>query len=373
VAGADLPRVSLGPGAPIDVPVERSQPMCEGDRVSARKARQAADAVSFLSQPAAYAEAPPTVSVVETHMSWVFLTGRDVYKLKKAIRHDGIDFTTADRRRHNCEEEVRLNRRLAPHVYLGVITLTREAGGGLAIGGRGEPVDWLVHMRQLPDHRHLDAILRAGRARDEEARIRQAARHLARFFVSAPPEPVPAETHRRRLVDGVKGDLRVLSEERYGLSRDKVATLARAALGFLHDCAAVFDARVAAGRIVEGHGDLRPEHIWLDPEPAVLDCVEFDRTLRIVDPADELAFLMLECERLGAPEVGDWFLDEYAGASGDRPPARLLHFYRVYRALRRATIAARHLDDPSVLEPERFLDRAARYLELAEPVRCQPA
>ncbi|MDH4065134.1 MAG: hypothetical protein OEW19_12095, partial [Acidobacteriota bacterium] len=133
---------------------------------------------------------------------------------------------------------------------------------------------------------------------------------------------------------------------------------------------AVFDARVAAGHIVEGHGDLRPEHIWLDPEPAVLDCVEFDRPLRLMDPADELAFLALECERLGAPEVGGWFLDTYVEATGDAPPVSLLKFYRVYRSLRRATIAARHLDDPAVKDAGRFLERARRYLELAAPVTC---
>lgn len=328
------------------------------------------DAVLFLSQPAAYPEAPSGVSVIETHMSWVFLADADVYKLKKAIRHDEIDFSTPAKRRQNCLEEVRLNRWLAPGVYLGVVALTRDRAGRLAIGGAGEAVDWLVHMRRLPDDRHLDAVIGAGRVREDEAKIREAARRLARFFAAAPVVGLSAAAHRRMLEDGVEADQRALSEPRYGLPQDKVASLVRAQTAFLHDCSVVFDARAVAGRIVEGHGDLRPEHIWLDPEPVILDRVEFDPTLRTMDPADELAFLALECERLGARPVGDWFLEEYTAVTGDAPPVALLGFYRVYRAMRRATIAARHLDDPSVKNPERFLQRARRYLGLVQPVAC---
>jgi len=347
--------------------------MCEGDGVPVPAQRDAADAVSFLSRPAAYPESPTAVQVIETHMSWVFLADADVYKLKKAIRHDEIDFSTANLRRHNCQEEVRLNRRLAPRVYLGVVALTRDAGGAFAIGGDGPAVDWLVHMQRLPDNRHLDAVIGAGGARAEEPRIRAAARHLAQFFATATPEPISARAQRGVLERGVKADREMLSDPRYGLPRTRVDALACAQLAFLHDCASLFEARVSAGRIVEGHGDLRPEHIWLDPEPAILDCVEFDRTLRTMDPADELAFLALECERLGAPEVGDWFIEAYIEATGDTPPMALRRFYRVYRALRRATIAARHLDDPSVSDPERFLERARHYVNLAEPVTCPTA
>jgi aminoglycoside phosphotransferase family enzyme len=148
----------------------------------------------------------------------------------------------------------------------------------------------------------------------------------------------------------------------------KVKALADAELDVLARCAAGFDRRVEQGRIVEGHGDLRPEHLWLETSPSIIDCVEFDRSLRVVDPADELAFLSLECERLGSPEVGRWFLDTYVDITGDHPPGWLLAFYRVYRALRRATLAARHLDDLAVADPGRFRDRARHYIAVAEPL-----
>jgi aminoglycoside phosphotransferase family enzyme len=148
-----------------------------------------------------------------------------------------------------------------------------------------------------------------------------------------------------------------------------VEELARAAQGCLERHAALFERRVAERRLVEGHGDLRPEHVCLAPEPVIIDCLEFSRELRLLDPADELAFLALECERLGAPAVGSWFLAAYTEVTGDAPPPLLLRFHRTYRALRRAKLAVWHLEDPAVREPARWTARARRYLELAPLLR----
>ncbi len=131
-------------------------------------------------------------------MSWVFLTEEHAYKLKKPIHYNGIDFTTVARRRHNCEEEVRLNRRLAPAVYLGVLPLTCEPNGELALNGGGGVVDWLVQMRRLPAEHMLDVVLAESRVAVEEAAIRAAAGHLARFYVNAPAEPVSCPSLARR-------------------------------------------------------------------------------------------------------------------------------------------------------------------------------
>ena len=127
------------------------------------------------------------------------------------------------------------------------------------------------------------------------------------------------------------------------------------------------DIGVREGRIVEGHGDLRPEHIYLSAEPAVVDCLEFCRELRELDPLDDLAFLALECELLGQPDVGRWFLEIYERLTSDRLCWPLVRFYRGYRILRRAKIAAWHLEDPAAPDPARFAAKATRYLELAEP------
>lgn len=324
--------------------------------------------VAFLQRPDGYPDRPSAVTPVQTHMSWVFLTDHHAYKLKKPIRYDGLDFTTSALRRRNCEEEVRLNRRLAPDVYLGVVPLTRGPQGDLALNGRGEPVDWLVEMRRLPAEHMLDVILAESRAIAEEAAIRAAASHLARFYIDAPAEAVSVSAYCKRLSDGVRRDLAELSQPRYGLPLRRITVLAEGQLAFVDEHAVVFEQRIDAGRVVDGHGDLRPEHICVRPEPAIIDCLEFTKELRVVDPADELAFLSLECERLGDARAGQWFLETYRSVTSDEPPASLLHFYRVYRALRRATLAAWHLDDPSVTDPERFAARARHYLELVEPL-----
>jgi aminoglycoside phosphotransferase family enzyme len=223
-------------------------------------------------------------------------------------------------------------------------------------------------MRRLPAERMLDALMVGRRAAGEERDIRAVARYLARFFAAAHPEAMLAGRYRARLERGVHEDVEALSAPRYGLSRERLRRLARAQLELLDRNPLLFERRVRAGRIVEGHGDLRAEHIWVGGQGAIIDCLEFSKDLRVLDPLDELAFLALECERLGDARVGQWFLDEYCDVAGDEAPVALMHFYRVYRALRRATIATRHLDDPTVRDPERFAATARHYLELVEPV-----
>ncbi|MCO5167668.1 MAG: hypothetical protein M9894_15070 [Planctomycetes bacterium] len=326
-------------------------------------------AVSFLSRPGAYpGEAPREVSVIETHLSWVFLTDARAYKLKKAAVHDGLDLRPLEARRRNAAEEVRLNRRLAPDVYLGVAPLARDPAGRLALGAPGEVpdarevIDWLVVMRRLPAGAFLDRRIREGRA--DEGEVRAVARRLAGFYAHAERVDRSGPEHRAFLARGLAGDRRELSRPEFGVDRARVERVTEALRARLEADAALFDRRAADGRLVEGHGDLRPEHIHLGPEPVVIDCLEFDRALRLVDPADELAYLALECDRLGAPRVGRWVLDEYRRAAHDPLPPELLAFYRGYRACRRATLAAWHLLDPRA-DAAKWRGRAAEYLALA--------
>jgi aminoglycoside phosphotransferase family enzyme len=321
--------------------------------------------VAFLRRPEVYPERPRAVESIETHMSWVFLTDRHAYKLKKPIRWDRLDFSTPELRRRDCAEEVRLNRRLARDVYLGVVTLTLTPGGDLALDGAGEPIDWLVRMRRLPADRMLDARIARGPLAERE--IRPAAALLAKFFAGAAPVGITSAEYRARLERGVRSDRRELCRKEFGLPADRVGAIADAQLAFLEGRAELFDRRVGEGRIVDGHGDLRPEHICLVDPPAIIDCLEFSPELRAADPADELAFLALECERLGQPAVGGWFLDTYREVTCDAPPPELLRFHRDYRALRRAVIAVWHLDDPMYRDPDPWRALALRYLELARP------
>ncbi len=320
--------------------------------------------LAFLGRPDAYPETTSRVEAVETHMSWVFLTDSHAYKLKKPVRYAYLDFSTIEARRLDCEEEVRLNRRLALDVYLGVLPLVRDEAGQLHLGGGGETVDWLVQMRRLPADRMLDHLLRYGAV--TEAQIVGLAQRLARFYATAQTEALAPAAYRETLAARIDDNLRELVSPEFGLDRERPERIARLLLGCLQRHADQFDSRVAAGRIVEGHGDLRPEHVCLLAEPVVIDCLEFNREFRILDPADELGYLALECERLHAPQVGRWLLRGYGEASGDAPPEALLHFYQGWRALLRAKLALWHLRDDGRHPPGMWRAAASDYLELAQ-------
>lgn len=323
-----------------------------------------ADKVTFLKQPGHYPEPTRRVEAVETHMSWVFLTDAFAYKLKKPVRYDYLDFSTLEARRFDCEAELRLNRRLAKAVYLAVVPLTQAADGRLSLHGEGRPAEWLVKMRRLPAERMLDSLIRQRQVTADS--IRGLARRLAAFYAGSAPEPMRAEAYRQRLAGKIAECLRELSRPEFSLPTDRLARIAQAQSAYLQQHAAQFDERVAQRRIVEGHGDLRPEHVCLLPEPVVIDCLEFKRDFRVLDPLDELGYLALECERLGMPEIGPWLLAGYQEASGDRWPAPLLHFYQSYRASLRAELSIWHLRDDGRHPPQKWIRTTHEYLDLAE-------
>lgn len=320
--------------------------------------------VAFLSRPDAYPERTAVVEAKETHMSWVFLTEAHAYKLKKPVRYPFLDFSTIEARRTNCEEEVRLNRRLAPDVYLGTIALTIDARGQQHLGEFGHPIDWLVKMRRMPIQCTLDHSIAAGTV--THADIRRLAHLLILFYRRAVPAQMNPEVYRRRFEHEVRTSREELARPAFGLPLDLVGELAAAQLSFVAAHGDLLEERARSGRIVEGHGDLRPEHVYLGDPPVVIDCLEFNRDFRILDPADELAYLAMECDRLGAPFVGACLFDTYRDGDRAEPSWHLVEFYKCYRAYLRAKIAIWHLDDPQLREPAKWTTRAGQYLRLAQ-------
>jgi aminoglycoside phosphotransferase family enzyme len=321
------------------------------------------DKVRFLSSRNSYIPRPDSVETVETHMSWVFLTDRYAYKLKKPIRYDVLDFSSRHRRLRSCQRELLLNRRLAPDVYLDVVPLVVDEDGALRLGGEGPAADWLVKMRRLPADRMLDRRIALGGL--TRAEVEPAAELLASFYANAVPARVGAASYLRHLRRGIRADREELVKERYGLPREDILRVTDEQLGYVRRARRTLERRVSAGRVVEGHGDLRPEHICLVDPPVVIDCLEFSRDLRMLDPLDELTFLGLECVRLGAPEIGGWFMDAYRRAARDEPTTELLRFYLRFRALRRAKVAVWHLRDDGIDDADKWIDRAKWYLEAA--------
>jgi aminoglycoside phosphotransferase family enzyme len=313
---------------------------------------------ALLARPAIYGMGVATVQTVETHMSLLFLAGPTVYKLKKPVVYPFLDFSTLAARERNCRDELRLNRRLAPDVYLGLSTITREADGSLALDGGGEVVDWLVRMRRLPDGQTLDRLIAAGTLTADQ--VDAVAGVLARFYAGAERGHLAASQYVEQLRSEHAVNRAVLGGFDDGLARDLLDEAQR----FLDEEQALLHARVTTGRIVDGHGDLRPEHVWLATPPLVIDCLEFNERLRQVDPFDEISYLGLECARLGAGWIGRRLLQALSVALNDAVDPRLPRFYARYRACIRARLALAHLAEPSPREPERWQPLARAYLRL---------
>ncbi len=327
-------------------------------------AATAAEVLAFLATPAAYGEERPTrVEVRETRSSWVFLTDRHAYKLKKPIRLPRLDLTSPEARRRHAERELELNRRLAAWVYRRVVPLVRRPDGRLVLDGAGEPVEWLLKMVRLDSRLMLDAVLRAGPP--GSAAFTRTLAHLCRFFRTSPPVPRTPEAHLELMAREIALDVLALERPAPGLSARLVdAAIAQLFRAFTRRRAELV-ARVRAGRLIDAHGDLRPEHIYLGDPPAIIDCLEFADDLRIRDPADEISYLALECAHLGRAAAGAFAIATYERLTGDRPGPALLAFYRLFRAIQRARLAVWHAAEPGPRGADHWYRKACRYLELA--------
>lgn len=349
-----------------------------GTRSRGRRDVPTREKVAFLSSRAAYGAPVRDVEVKETHMSWVFLAGERVYKLKKPVKYPFLDFSTLEAREADCREEVRLNRRLAPDVYLGVVPLTLGADARLALQGKGEPADWLVMLRRLPAEKMLDCAIAQGTV--TQGQIGAVADLLARFYRLAEPAGVTPREYIAHFAREQEKNHSLLTEERFELPQTTLAAVLSGIEAVIADEPELLMSRARDGRIIDGHGDLRPEHICLTEPPVIIDCLEFNSSFRLVDPFDELAFLGMECQRLGAGWIGETLNGHCADLLGDRPQPRLLAFYTAYRACLRARLALAHLLEPDSRQPETWLPLAASYLAIGEraclklrPREAQPA
>ncbi len=321
-----------------------------------------ASKVGFLSRPDSYVPAPTTVTVRETHMSWVFMAADRVYKLKKPVRFPYLDFSTLERRADACLSEVSLNRRLAPDVYLGMAPLT-VTPAGYAIGGGGRIIDWLVVMRRLDESQTLEARLQAGNV--SRAAVENLASNLRQFYAHASRVTINPENYLVSLRRAAIIDRRILLNPTFGLSQGTIEQISSVQRRFVQQSRRTIAERVHRRFILESHGDLRPEHIWLSAPFPIIDCLEFNARLRTLDALDEMAFLHLECERLGGRWVGEALRNSLAVFLDDDPASGLFLFYRVNRALLRARLSIAHLNDPYPRTPEKWPRLARTYLAIA--------
>jgi uncharacterized protein len=312
-----------------------------------------------LRRPEAYPTPRPSqVAQVTTHISWVFLTDWEAWKLKRPVDYGFVNYTTLERRRRCCEDEVRLNRRLAPDVYLAVVPV-RLGPQGHWFGADGDIVDYAVRMRRLADEHSADVLLRRGALTPEH--LTHLAARLARFFSVAVPAPEVGAIDAIR--DNVVENF-VQVEPFVGrfVSRETFEAVRGWQLGILARHAGRFRGRVEQGRIRDGHGDLRLEHIYFeDTEPIVIDCVEFNERLRSGDAAADVAFLAMELTARSRADLAELFLAAFAVESDDHDLYGVVDFYAGYRAWVRGKVAAFLAADSSTPP-----DKAARKAEEAQ-------
>ena len=318
--------------------------------------------IEFLSRGDAYRPPVPDVARHETHMSEVFLAGDRVYKLKKPVRFPYLDFSTLARREAACRAELKLNRRLAPDTYRDVVPLVLSEQG-LAIGGEGEVVDWLVVMNRLDDAQMLDRVIGEGRL--HRWQLDRLAAVLVQFYRRANAVFISPAVYAAELWRSLAYNRRVLLDPHFRIPSGSVRYIDAMQRRFLIERAELLTERVRTRHIVDGHGDLRPEHICLGDPVRIIDCLEFNARLRMVDPFDEIAFLCVECERLGAAWAGEYLHRRLMHALHDGHPEELFVFYRCHRATLRARLAVAHLLEPDPRTPEKWLPLARTYLKLA--------
>jgi aminoglycoside phosphotransferase family enzyme/predicted kinase len=305
--------------------------------------------------------------VRETHIGVVFLVGERAYKMKKPVTTGFLDFGTPERRLAACRREVELNRRLAPDVYLGISsvpdpTLPPWDGAGVDRAA----VEHLVVMRRMPDDRRLSTLICAGAPVDDQ--LRALARSVAAFHCMARRGPeITIEGGRDALAGRWAANIDQVRAQRTVLAPDLVDAVDRLATRFLAGRGRLFTDRCAQGRVVDGHGDLIADDIFcLDDGPRALDCLEFDDRLRYVDGLDDVAFLAMDLERLGRPDLTAAWVDAYVEFSGDPAPAALRHHYVAYRAFVRAKVdCLRHQqgDSKAAADAVHHADLARRHLE----------
>lgn len=321
--------------------------------------------VEFLSAADNFSDRTTRIEIMQTHHALLFFTDQLVYKMKKPIRYGRIDYGSLASRQHACEEELRLNRRLAAKTYLRIVPLVSDWRGRLVLDGDGDVVEWLIEMRRLPRSHILDVAARRGLVSPRD--IDNLMRKLLRFYDRAPIFHAAEGVYPARLKQRLTELRDELLRPEFRLGPEVVDDAVRHLGDFIHHRLADFERRQEEGHIREIHGDLRPEHVCLQPpeDPQIIDCLEFDVELRQLDCMEELAFFGMECRHMGQAWIEERCMEHYREQCGDTSgDASLWGFYAALRATTRAMHSVWHLHDSD--DVGIWTDQAKSYLQEAQ-------
>ena len=338
-----------------------------------------------LCRPEAYGGVECAIGFLQTHISLLFFVDDRVYKVKKPVDFGFLNFTTLERRKFYCDEEVRLNRRLAPNTYLGVVPITQDADGALHMNGAGDPVKWAVEMVRLPEHRMFSKLLEDGNIDNDQ--MNRLASVIAEFHAACATGDGVDEFGQHAVVEGNHLEnfeqlepykssegptgglgLKVLSGEQHQFLHER-------AVAFLDSERDLFDRRVRTHRIRDGHGDLHAGNLCFTEDGIVAyDCIEFSNRFRCGDVAAELAFLAMDLDYRGYPSFGTYLVKRYAETCKDDELEALEPFYKCYRAVVRGKVTAMAASDETIPSDQRESLRreSMRYIQLAVGYHLPP-
>jgi aminoglycoside phosphotransferase family enzyme len=328
--------------------------------------------VAFLSRPAAYTPEPESVKLVQTHISYVFITDNFVYKFKKPVDFGFLDFTTLEKRHHFCQQELLLNRRLCPSIYLHLVVLT-QTDDGFSLGSpdrpaTGQVVEYGIKMKRMPEERMMANIIKAGGLVPEM--IDAICDVLVPFYARAEGGPEIQEFGRPAAV-GVNIFENFAQTEPFigsrSLSKAQFDRIKNFSERFLRQ-EDLFAARITAGRIRDCHGDLYSANICLSDKVYIFDCIEFNERFRYCDVASDIAFLAMDLDYHGLSNLSERFVTRFIDKSGDPGLKTMLNFYKCYRAYVRGKINLFTANAPEVDKDtkRRCQEMSGKYFQLAE-------
>jgi len=321
-----------------------------------------------LLQPARYDHPAADIRLVQTHISSVILAGDFVYKFKKPVNFGFLDFSDLEKRRLCCEQELLLNRRLCPDIYLGMVTVTSEPDGGYALNGPGSVVEYGVKMARMPEERMMGHLIRAGELREEH--IDALVTVLADFYRRAEGG---GEITRFGTAEAVAVNVLENFEQTQSfigqgaLRQEQFDSIRSYAQKFLGN-EALFQQRIDGGYIRDCHGDLYSANICLADKVYIYDCIEFNQRFRYCDVASDVAFLAMDLEYYGLDSLAGRFIEQFVRATGDHGLMEILNFYKCYRAYVRGKIGLFTAADSAVdpVARKANIENAARYFRLAQ-------
>lgn len=321
--------------------------------------------VEALLKPEAYEEDPGQIELLQTHISFVFLTKNFVYKVKKAVNLGFLDFTTLEKRRFFCVKELELNRRLCGDMYLEVVPINKS--NVIKIKGEGETVEYAVKMKRMPQERMMSKLLENNKVDDKL--IDEIAKIVAEFHSKAETNSkigdfgslAIIETNWRENFEQTKEFVgKTLSMYDFELIRKRIENFIRRNVSF-------FEERVKRGRVRDCHGDIHSGNIFVADRIYIFDAIEFNERFRYSDVAVDVAFLAMDLEFKGRADLANHFIKKYVEYSGDQELMKLLPFYKCYRAYVRGKVASFKLKDPSISREEKkaAVKEAKAYFKLA--------